>query len=188
MEGARSTQSLAPRYESPIRVAEAIRSSWMLYSLRISSVSEIARPIRFGRNITSQVMSSITRASLRELYNSLRGELRSYVWPGRKYSWPDCGNGNSSGSARWRNTRRYTAPPSWRNRHLIAFDRPRLEEMSRDVLNRELVRLLELRHMRVALRKLSFAVSLPVVDATRKLIGSCGRSDIKRRPRSRHGF
>jgi len=97
---------------------------------------------------------------------------------------------------------------------LIVFDRPRLREMSRDMLNRELVRLLELRHtrqswqkiierfpavselrvadamvknpevlegsqtLRVAMGKLSSAVSLPVVDATGKLIGSCGRGDI----------
>jgi NADH dehydrogenase len=97
---------------------------------------------------------------------------------------------------------------------LVVFDRTGLREMSRDVLNRELVRLLELRHIRqswqrvierfpavtelrvadamvknpevlqeseslqVALRKLSSAVSLPVVDANRKLIGSCGRGDV----------
>ena len=97
---------------------------------------------------------------------------------------------------------------------LVAFDRPGLQEMSRDVLNRELVRLLELRHIRqswqrvierfpavtelrvadgmvknpevleqsetlqVALRKLSSAVSLPVVDASGKLIGSCSRGDV----------
>jgi NADH dehydrogenase len=97
---------------------------------------------------------------------------------------------------------------------LVVFDRPRLQEMSRDVLNRELVRLLELRHIRqswqkvierfpaiselrvadgmvknpevleesetllIALRKLSTAVSLPVVDANRKLIGCCGRPDV----------
>src|SRR5712671_5000045 len=86
--------------------------------------------------------------------------------------------------------------------------------MSRDVLNRELVRLLELRRtrqswqrvierfpavselrvadamvknpevleesetLRVAIGKLSSAVSLLVVDATRKLTGSCSRGDI----------
>jgi NADH dehydrogenase len=97
---------------------------------------------------------------------------------------------------------------------LVVFDRTGLQEMSRDVLNRELVRLLELRHIRqswqkaierfpavtelrvedamvkdpevlqeseslqVAVRKLSSAVSLPVVDANRKLIGCCGRSDV----------
>jgi NADH dehydrogenase len=97
---------------------------------------------------------------------------------------------------------------------LVVVDRPGLQEMSRDVLNRELVRLLELRHIRqswqrvverfpavselrvadamvknpevleedetllVALHKLSTAVSLPVVDANRKLIGCCGRPDI----------
>jgi CBS-domain-containing membrane protein len=97
---------------------------------------------------------------------------------------------------------------------LVVFDRTGLQEMSRDVLNRELIRLLELRHIRqswqraierfpavtelrvedamvkdpevlqeseslqVAVRKLSCAVSLPVVDANRKLIGSCGRSDV----------
>jgi NADH dehydrogenase len=97
---------------------------------------------------------------------------------------------------------------------LVVVDRPGLQEMSRDLLNRELVRLLELRHIRqswqrvverfpaiselrvadamvknpevleesetllVALRKLSTAVSLPVVDANRKLIGCCGRPDV----------
>jgi NADH dehydrogenase len=97
---------------------------------------------------------------------------------------------------------------------LLVFDRAGLQAMSRDVLNRELVRLLELRHIRqswqgvierfpavtelrvadamvknpevleesetlqVALTKLSSAVSLPVVDANRKLIGSCGRGDV----------
>jgi NADH dehydrogenase len=97
---------------------------------------------------------------------------------------------------------------------LVVFDRHALHEMSRDVLNRDLVRLLELRHIRqswqrvierfpavtelrvadamvknrevleesetlqVALRKISSAVSLPVVDANRKLTGSCGRADV----------
>src|SRR5258705_3363250 len=71
----------------------------MLYSLRISSVSEIARPIRFGRNITSQVMSSIARISLRELYTSLKRERRSYACKVRKIPWPECGKGNNSGLA-----------------------------------------------------------------------------------------
>jgi NADH dehydrogenase len=97
---------------------------------------------------------------------------------------------------------------------VVVFDRSGLQEMSRDVLNRELVRLLELRRIRqswnrvierlprvaelrvadamvktpelleenetlqVAVRKLSSAVSLPVVDSNRKLIGCCGRDDV----------
>ena len=161
-------------------------------------------------------MSSIVRVSLRELYTSLRRERRSYAWRGRKSPWPDCGKGNTSGSAPWseHETLHSTTVMAESALDLVVFDRPRLQEMSRDVLSRELVRLLELRHIRqswqtvierfpavtelrvtdamvknpevleesetlqVALRKLSCAVSLPVVDANRKLIGSCGRGDV----------